>query len=71
MRLLYREAEKNSRQASNIQQADITNRTVNRLTEIIRRDYPEVETYIDRLRKNQKTQLNIKLDLEWFKDMKP
>jgi hypothetical protein len=68
---LYREAEKNSRQASNIQQADITNRTVNRLTEIIRRDYPEVETYIDRLRKNQKTQLNIKIDLEWFKDMKP
>lgn len=71
VRLLYREALKNSREQGSMKKVDNTNRTVSRLTEIIRRDYPEIETYIDHLRKKEKTQLGIKIDLEWFNDMKP
>jgi hypothetical protein len=55
----------------NLRDADGLGRTENRLTDIIRRDYPEIETYIDKVRKEQKPKLNIKINPDWFNDMKP
>lgn len=46
----------------NYKEADRLDKIENRLVELIRREYPEIETYLDKIKKNQKTKLNIKLD---------